>query len=263
MNRVILVFVMAIALCGCGNNLKITTMAEIQKMDSVKEISIQYCGKWKDGNECLELQYWDSTSDKQRISELMSVIRELKIEPARKSAYGPLLCFKDNHGQVFCTGMDYRDEKTVYGSDFNESTGKLFDTLRVAMAGCEDKSKPCPATIDDVKSMDVVEVSLWSFNSLKNGNEFIDLKKLKTTTDKKKIAGIMSAVKEIKTGDDIISPPAPALNLICFRNKDGEILCTSISYYVCGEIYGSNYVDTGKLDDALQSAGLVPEWRRQ
>jgi hypothetical protein len=262
MNKLI-IFVMVVALCGCGNNLKITTMAEIQKMDSVKEISIQYCGKWKDGNECLKPEYWDSTSNKQRISEFMSVIRKLKIEPNRGPMYGRLICFRDDAGKILCTNMEPENDKTLDGSDYVETTGKLSAALEVAMAGCEDKSKPCPATIDDVKSMDVVEVSLWSFNSLKNGNEFIDLKKLKTTTDKKKIAGIMSAVKEIKTGDDIISPPAPALNLICFRNKDGEILCTSISYYVRGEIYGENYVDTGKLDDALQSAGLVPEWRRQ
>jgi hypothetical protein len=264
MNRLILLCLIGITAYSCGNNIKknvkISTMSEIQKMDNVIEISLWDCENWNDINVCKEPIYWDSTSDKQKISSFMSVIREIKIVPIRGSVHGQLICFKDSTGKVLCTDIEREDDKTIYGSDYKDETGKLSEALVAVFSGCEDKTKPCPATMAEIQKMNnVVRISLRGCNGLKNGNEFFDLKEERaSTSEKQKIADIMSAIREVEIVPGGIM--VAITEVICFEDPNGQLFCTTISigYETDKTTVGEDYIDkSGKLYDALKSAGLI------
>jgi hypothetical protein len=65
----------------------------------------------------------------------------------------------------------------------------------------------------------------------------------------------MSVVRDINA---IPETWASGMNWLCFEDTSNKVLCTSLYNGNGNELYGSGFIDkTGKLYDALQSAGLI------
>ena len=268
MNKITLLCVIAIAANGCCDNTKFNTkvssMAEIQKMDNVVEISIWDCERREKLGECPEMRKWSGTSDEKKISEIMAFVRELKIVPGTgNGAPGFMICFKDKKGNFQCVNYEYDSGKIIYGLDYRDETGKFFDVL--ISAGLWDieptiggkKAKIAPMT--EIQKMDnVKKISMWYYQEIRSSTEIKGLEKAAVTTDKKKIADIMSVLKELKIAH--ITDTAP-LDLLCFEDPNGKLLCTYFGPDTGKETSGVDYEDkTGKLYDAIKSAGFpLPE----
>jgi hypothetical protein len=171
---------------------------------------------------------------------------------------GNLICFKDKTGNVLCTNIEREDYKTLHGRDYKDETGKLNDALQMVMSGCDDLRKPCPAVMTEIQKIDnVIEISVWYYHDFKNGNEFHNIEKVKSTPDKQKIKDIMAIVKKLKISHFTDTAPE---SLICFEVPNGKLVCTYFDVHTPKETYGVDFDDkTGELYDALQAAGLIPK----
>jgi hypothetical protein len=107
-------------------------MPEIQKMNNVKEISMWYYWEIKSSTEIEGLEKVAFTTDKRKIADIMSVVKELKIAPITETAPRSLICFEDPNGKVFCTYFGPDNGKETYGVDYEDKTGKLYDAIKSA-----------------------------------------------------------------------------------------------------------------------------------
>src|SRR3989304_3041421 len=103
MNRLIILCLTSVIAIGCSDKIKFNTkvrnISEIQKMDNIVEVSIWDCGKFEKPRKCDIMRKLSAISDKQKISEIMAVVRELKIVSATGDDIpGILICFKDKSG---------------------------------------------------------------------------------------------------------------------------------------------------------------------
>jgi hypothetical protein len=115
-----------------GKKSKITTMAEIQKMDDAKEISMWYYWEIKSSTEIEGLKKAAFTTDRQKIADIMSLVKELKIAHITDTAPESLICFEDPNNKTFCIYLGPGPRKEIYGLDYQDKTGKLYDALQSA-----------------------------------------------------------------------------------------------------------------------------------
>ncbi len=205
MNKLIFTFVMAIALCGCSNNLNITTMSEIQKMDNIVEISWWSCDRLNESKECVHYKFETGTSEKRNISMLMSAVKELKIIPQKKCEETDLICFKDKHGKILCANMNLLGDETVCGSDYEDTTGMLYKAFTEAVLAPLVSYKDYDlanfniTTMAEIQKIDnVAEITLWDCEKWKDGNECTGVAYWDSTSDKQRISEFMSVIRELK-----------------------------------------------------------------
>jgi hypothetical protein len=143
----------------------------------------------------------------------------------------------------------------------------LFGTFTVlllniiAISGCSKENKVILVEMGYIKNnvKKVSEISMWDCNGVDDRGRPEGMTLQKRISDHNSISNIMSAIKEVDVGTGLWPS---YLNLICFKDSEGRIYCTSIDFVPADKfVYGWGFVDWDyyHLYDALNAAGLVPK----
>jgi hypothetical protein len=144
----------------------------------------------------------------------------------------------------------------------------LFGTLTVSLlnifviSGCSKENKVMLVHMRYIQHMETVtEISIWDCNGVDDNDYPVGMTMWDggKITDQNSISNIMSAIK-ISDINPYIVGGAVTDGLICFKDSEGRIYCTTIGFASGKVVYGWAYIDrTGRLYDALNSAGLAPK----
>ena len=128
------------------------------------------------------------------------------------------------------------------------------------ISGCSKENKIVLVHMRYIQHMkNVTEISMWDFKGVDDNDRPVGMTLWKKISDQNSISNIMSAVKNAEI-DPYTVVGAVCDCLICFKDPDGRLYCTSIGIDSDKVVYGWAYIDrSGQLYDALNAAGLAPK----
>jgi len=140
----------------------------------------------------------------------------------------------------------------------------LFSTILLMntfVTGCSKGNKVVLVRMLYIKNnlRRVTEISMWDCNGIDYRGRPEGMTMRKKISDQNNISNIMSAISKVDAYNSDFWPSY--LNLICFKDSEGRIYCTSIEFEPKDKfVYGWGFVDWDyyQLYDALDVAGLVP-----
>jgi hypothetical protein len=129
-----------------------------------------------------------------------------------------------------------------------------------AISGCSKENKVILVEMGYIKNnmKKVTEISMWDCNGVDDKGHPEGMIMRKKISDQNNISNIMSAIKKVDAGPSFWPS---YLNLICFKDSEGRIYCTSIDFVPADKfVYGWGFVDWDyRLYDVLDAAGLAPK----